>query len=132
MCIRDRGYGRGSINTEHVEYQKGMTMMHEQYNQILHMLGQTNMQQGNSEAASTSHFSANMAQDNCSLARNESALSVSSDNIGWIIHYCATNHMTPNSDILTHKHPLPSDKPINVQLTNGETDQITLKNVPVI
>ena len=33
--------------------------------------------------------------------------------------------MTPNSDILTHEHPLPSNKPRNVQLPNGETNQIT-------
>ena len=106
-----------------------MTMLHEQYNQILRMLGQTNMQQENSEGASTSHYNANVAQANCSSvgesAGNEAAFIVTSTKTGWIIDSGATNHMTPNSDILTHKHPLPSNKPRNIQLPNGETNQIT-------
>ena len=87
------------------------------------------MQQGNSEVASTSHFSATMAQEYCSStgasSGNETALTICSANTGWIIDSGATNHMTPNYNIFTHKHPLPSDKRRNVQLPNGETNQIT-------
>ncbi|KAG5584950.1 hypothetical protein H5410_045384 [Solanum commersonii] len=66
--IRVEGYGRGSKNTEQVDYHKGMTVLHEQYNQILQMLGQSNMQGGSEAATSTSHFSASIAQDNYSSA----------------------------------------------------------------
>ncbi|KAH0776707.1 hypothetical protein KY290_008118 [Solanum tuberosum] len=122
---RNQGYGRGSKNTKHVDYHKGMIVLHEQYNQILQMLGQSNMQGGSETAASTSRFGANIVQDNYSSAGNETALTVSPVHTGWIIDSGATNHMTPNSDILTHKHQLPSDKPRIVQLPNGETTQIT-------
>lgn len=93
---RSQGYGRGSINIEHVEYQKGMTMLHEQYNQILHMLGQTNMQQENSEGASTSHYNANVVQAKCSSAGesagNEAALIVTSIKNGWFLQYNFSKH----------------------------------------
>uniref|UniRef100_A0A3Q7GV30 Reverse transcriptase Ty1/copia-type domain-containing protein n=1 Tax=Solanum lycopersicum TaxID=4081 RepID=A0A3Q7GV30_SOLLC len=130
---RSQGYGRGAINTEHIEYQKGMTMLREQYNQILHMLGQTNMQQENSEGASTSHYNANVVQAKCSSAgestSNEAALIVTSVKNGWIIDSGAINYMTHNSDILTHMHPLPSNKPRNVQLPNEASQAVSPSGV---
>ncbi|KAL3365261.1 hypothetical protein AABB24_010427 [Solanum stoloniferum] len=59
-----QGYGRGNSQVDQTDYQRGMTVLHEQYNQILTMLGQTNVHRG-TEGPSTSHSSysnANLAQ----------------------------------------------------------------------
>ncbi|KAG5626502.1 hypothetical protein H5410_011720 [Solanum commersonii] len=70
MNQRSQDYGRGSRQTDHIDYHRGMIVLHQQYNQILNMLGQSNIQ-GGTEAAPTSH-SANLAQDNHSSAATTS------------------------------------------------------------
>ncbi|KAG5625105.1 hypothetical protein H5410_010323 [Solanum commersonii] len=68
---RNQSYGRGSRQHDQVDYHKGMNVLHEQFNHILHMLGQSNLQgstEGGSASTSTSHSSAphssaNLAQD---------------------------------------------------------------------
>ncbi|KAG5625216.1 hypothetical protein H5410_010434 [Solanum commersonii] len=60
-----QGYGRGNSQVDQTDYQRGMNVLHEQYNQILTMLGQTNVH-GGTEGPSTSHSSqssANLAQE---------------------------------------------------------------------
>uniref|UniRef100_M1DC59 Uncharacterized protein n=1 Tax=Solanum tuberosum TaxID=4113 RepID=M1DC59_SOLTU len=57
-----QGYGRGNSQVDQTDYQRGMTVLHEQYNQILTMLGQTNVH-GGTEGPSTSYSSANLAQE---------------------------------------------------------------------
>ncbi|KAG5589056.1 hypothetical protein H5410_039570 [Solanum commersonii] len=81
MVPRTQGHGRGSRYTEqsdyergvrhndHTDYHKGMTVLHEQYNQILHMLGQSNVQGGTEATTSSSgHSSTNLAQENYTSA----------------------------------------------------------------
>ncbi|XP_069152699.1 uncharacterized protein [Solanum lycopersicum] len=41
---RNQGYGRGDRQYDPVDYHKGLNVLHEQYNLILHMLRQSNMQ----------------------------------------------------------------------------------------
>ncbi|KAG5616108.1 hypothetical protein H5410_015932, partial [Solanum commersonii] len=60
-----QGYGRGNSQVDQTDYQRGINVLHEQYNQILTMLGQTNVH-GGTEGPSTSHSSqssANLAQE---------------------------------------------------------------------
>lgn len=88
-----------------------MNMLQEQYNHILHMFGQNNLQgiaEGSSSStstprSSTSHPSANLAQDTySSTGNNATSLTISTTNSGWIIDSGATNHMTPHSDLLVN------------------------------
>ncbi|KAH0644835.1 hypothetical protein KY284_032719 [Solanum tuberosum] len=40
---RAHSYGSGTRQSDHIEYHKGMNVLHEPYNQILHILGQSNL-----------------------------------------------------------------------------------------
>ena len=73
---RNQGYGRGDRQSDSVEYHKGLNALQEQYNQILQMLGQSN-RQSTTERDSTSHSSANLAQENYPSSGNVTALSSS-------------------------------------------------------
>ena len=121
---RNQGCGRGDRQADSVDYHKGLNALQEQYNQILQMLGQSN-RQSTTERDSTSHSSANLAQENYPSSGNVTALSASIANTGWIIDSGATNHMTPHSQLLINKHPLPIDAPRSVQLPNGDSLLIT-------
>ncbi|KAG5591566.1 hypothetical protein H5410_042080, partial [Solanum commersonii] len=94
-------FDQGSRQHDLVDYHKGMNVLHEQYNHILHMLGQSNLQgstEGGSASTSTSHSSANLAQDTYSSTGTATALTISTTNSGCI-DSGATNHMTPHSDL---------------------------------
>ncbi|KAG5579409.1 hypothetical protein H5410_050036 [Solanum commersonii] len=74
---RNQSYGRDSRQHDQVDYHKGMNVLHEQYNHILHMLGQSNLQEiaeGGSASTSTSHSSANLAQDTYSSTESQTTL----------------------------------------------------------
>ncbi|XP_069146882.1 uncharacterized protein [Solanum lycopersicum] len=121
---RNQGYGRGDRQSDPVDYHKGLNALQEQYNQILQILGQSN-RQSTTERDSNSHSSANLAQENYPSSGNVTALSASIAHTGWIIDSGATNHMTPHSQLLINKHPLPIDAPRSVQLPNGDSTLIT-------
>uniref|UniRef100_A0A3Q7HBH0 Reverse transcriptase Ty1/copia-type domain-containing protein n=1 Tax=Solanum lycopersicum TaxID=4081 RepID=A0A3Q7HBH0_SOLLC len=121
---RNQGYGRGDRQADSGDYHKGLNALQEQYNQILQILGQSN-KQNTTERDSNSHSSANLAQENYPASGNVTALSASIAHTGWIIDSGATNHMTPHSQLLINKHPLPIGAPRSVQLPNGDSIVIT-------
>ncbi|KAH0653965.1 hypothetical protein KY289_031643 [Solanum tuberosum] len=79
-------YGRGNSQVDQTDYQRGMTVLHEQYNQIITMLGQTNVH-GGTEGPFTSHSSqssANLAYEYPTIGTS-TALTNHSTHADWII-----------------------------------------------
>ncbi|KAG5590506.1 hypothetical protein H5410_041020 [Solanum commersonii] len=65
---------------------------------------------GSIEGASAIGSSANLAKGHYSSTSNSTALTVKYVQSDWILYSGATNHMTPNSDLLVHKYPQTVDK----------------------
>lgn len=108
-----------------MDYNKGMEVIHEQYNQILHMLGKTNLQ-GTSDMTTSSqgpiNDSANSIQSS-NTAGNSLKLTVGTHD--WIVDSGATNHMTYKSDMLVQKKSIPPNNSNQVYLPNGHTTTVT-------
>lgn len=106
-------------------YNKSMEIIHEQYNQILQMLGKTNLQ-GTSDVGTCTQGpisgSVNQIQSS-NTARNSFKISVGSHD--WIVDSGATNHITYKSDMLFDKKSMPSNSYNQVYLPNGDKTTVS-------
>ncbi|KAG5574536.1 hypothetical protein H5410_054670 [Solanum commersonii] len=118
-----QGYGRGNSQVDQTDYQRGMNVLHEQYNQILTMLDALMyMRQSGPSTSHSSQSSANLARN---IPQQYNYFALTSHYTDRIIDSGATNHMTPHADMLVHKHTLSPNNPRTVQLPNGTTTHIT-------
>ena len=104
-----------------------MSVIQDQYNQILQILGHTNAKGGTegSGSQSNSAANANIVQDYASSTGNDIALIVGDKQQGWIIDSGATNHMTSLPTVLDYQQQVLSDKPRRVYLPNGDNVKVT-------
>uniref|UniRef100_A0A3Q7I1E5 Reverse transcriptase Ty1/copia-type domain-containing protein n=1 Tax=Solanum lycopersicum TaxID=4081 RepID=A0A3Q7I1E5_SOLLC len=104
-----------------------MSVIQDQYSQILQILGHTNAKGGTegSSSQSNSAGNANLVQDYSSSTGNDIALIVGDRQQGWIIDSGATNHMTSLPTILDYQQQVLSDKPRRVYLPNGDNVKVT-------
>ncbi|KAH0696496.1 hypothetical protein KY290_013867 [Solanum tuberosum] len=109
-----------------IDYSKGMEVIHEQYNQIMHILGKSNLQ-GGSDMATSSHGqnTGSVIQGSSSTNTTCNTINHTIGNHDWIVDSGATNHMTYNSNILVQKKPLSPNTPNQVHLPIGETTIVT-------
>ncbi|KAH0672224.1 hypothetical protein KY284_023311 [Solanum tuberosum] len=111
-----------------INYNKGIEVIHEQYNQILHMLGKSNLL-GGSDMGTSSHGpntgSANSIQGPSSTNTTGNTSHYTISNHDWIVDSGATNHMTYNSNVLEQLKTVSPNTPNQVHLPTGETTTVT-------
>lgn len=108
-----------------MDYNKGMEVIHEQYNQILHMLGKTNLQ-GTSEANTSTqgpiNDNFNSIQSSHTAGNNLKLIVGTHD---WIVDSGVTNHITYKIDILLQKKSIPVNNCNKVDLPNRYATTVT-------